>query len=161
MNKNETAVVRNGHLLSLTRTFDAPKELVWEAWTTPERLNQWWGPDGFTITTQEFKMEPGGIWRFVMHGPDGVDYPNKIKFVEVSKPDRIAYQHMDDVDVEPVSFSVTVLFEAAGTKTRLTMHSVFSSAEILDRVVKDYGAIEGGKQTLARLAAFLETLVKL
>src|SRR5438128_10473572 len=71
----------------VTRVFDAPRELVFEAWTDPTRVVQWWGPHGFTTTIHEMDVRPGGVWRFVMHGPDGTDYPNKVGFAEAAEPD--------------------------------------------------------------------------
>jgi len=59
--------------ITATRIFNAPRELVFDLWTTPEHLGQWWGPRGFTTTTHAMDMRPGGEWRFVMHGPDGRD----------------------------------------------------------------------------------------
>jgi uncharacterized protein YndB with AHSA1/START domain len=141
-----------------TRVIDAPRELVFAAWTDPEHLSQWWGPDGFTTTTSAFDMRPGGVWRFVMHGPDGRDYENRITFDEIVEPERIVYHHGGGDDVEPVLFTTTVTFEDLGGKTRLTMRGVFPSAEERDRVIKDYGADKGLAQTMARLAQYLTTM---
>ena len=77
-----------------TRVFEAPRETVFRAWTDPDHLARWWGPKGFTNTLQEFDSRPGGIWRFVMHGPDGKAYKNKSVFIEVVKPERIVFQHV-------------------------------------------------------------------
>jgi uncharacterized protein YndB with AHSA1/START domain len=93
-----------------------------------------------------------------MHGPDGRDYPNKIIFLEVEKPNRLVYKHSDDGETEPVNFHVTVTFEQESDKTKLTMHSVFESAAELERVNREYGAIEGAKQTVERLEQYLQTL---
>jgi uncharacterized protein YndB with AHSA1/START domain len=143
----------------LTRVYEAPRELVWTAWTDPKHVVHWWGPDGFTNTIHEMDVRPGGVWRFVMHGPDGRDYKNRINFIEVERPERLVYTHGGDDDVEPVSFHVTVTFEDQGSgRTKVTLRSVFPTAEERDRVVKDYGAIEGGRQTLARLADYLLTM---
>jgi uncharacterized protein YndB with AHSA1/START domain len=139
----------------LARTFDAPRELVFDAWTDPKQIVQWWGPTGFTTTTDEMDVKPGGVWRFVMHGPDGTDYKNKIIFIEVVRPERLIYRHAGDAEIDPVRFHVTVTFAAQGSKTRLTMASIFETAEERNRVVEKYGAIEGGKQTLGRLAEHL------
>ncbi len=138
-----------------TRVFDAPRELVFEAWTDPKHLAEWWGPNGFTTTTSDFDMRPGGVWRFVMHGPDGRDYENRITFDEIVKPERIVYHHGGGDDVEPVQFRTTVTLEDLGGKTRLTMRGVFPSAAERDRVIKEYGADKGLAQTLARLADFV------
>jgi uncharacterized protein YndB with AHSA1/START domain len=137
----------------LSRVFDAPRELVFRVWTDPEHKTHWWGPRGFTTTTHSCDVRPGGEWRFTMHGPDGRDYPNRITYREVVPPERLVYAHGGDVDEdEPVSFVATITFEDEGGKTRLTMRSLFPTAAERDRVVREYGAVEGGKQTLERLA---------
>ena len=138
-----------------TRVFDAPRELVFSAWTDPKHLAQWWGPDGFTTTTSAFEFRAGGVWRFVMHGPDGRDYQNRITFDEIVKPERIVYRHGGGDDVEPVQFQTTVTFEELNRKTRLTMRALFPSAAERDRVVREYGADKGAIQTLSRLAEYL------
>ena len=139
-----------------SRIIDAPRELVFEAWTDPKHLAQWWGPTGFSTTTHSFDMRPGGVWRFVMHGPDGRDYQNRITFDEIVRPERIAYRHGDDV--EAVLFRTTVTFEDLGGKTRLTMSGVFPSAEERERVAREYGAVEGAQQTIGRLADYVARL---
>jgi uncharacterized protein YndB with AHSA1/START domain len=83
-----------------TRVFDAPRELVFAAWSDPAHLAHWWGPNGFTTTTSSFDMRPGGVWRFVMHGPDGRDFQNRITYEEIVSPLRIVYRHGGDEDVE-------------------------------------------------------------
>ena len=141
------------------REFDAPRELVFEAWTDPRHLAQWWGPNGFTTTTSSFDMRPGGVWRFVMHGPDGRDYENRITFDEVVKPERLAYHHGGGGDVEPVQFRTTVTFEdLGGNRTRLTWRGVFPSAAERARVIKEYGADNGLVQTMTRLVDYVVKL---
>jgi uncharacterized protein YndB with AHSA1/START domain len=136
-----------------SRVFDAPRDLVFAAFTDPKHLAQWWGPDGFTTTTHTFDFRPGGIWRFVMHGPDGRDYQNRITYAEIVPPERIVYRHGGGDDVEPVQFSQTLTFEDLGNgKTRLIWHGTFPSAEERDRVIREYGADKGLAQTMARLA---------
>src|SRR4051794_12623895 len=92
--KNTEATATSDREIVATRVFDAPRELVFKAWTDPEHLAQWWGPTGFTNTFHEFDLRPGGVWRFVMHGPDGVDYKNENVFVEIVKPERIVFDHV-------------------------------------------------------------------
>ncbi len=141
----------------LSRTFDAPRDLVFAAFTDPKHMGQWWGPTGFTTTTHSVDVRPGGEWRFTMHGPDGRDYPNRITYREIVRPERLAYSHGDDTD--SIHFETVITFEVeAGNKTRLTMRSVFPTAEALDYVVREHGAIEGGKQHLERLAEHLATM---
>jgi uncharacterized protein YndB with AHSA1/START domain len=153
--KNSLDLEDDPRALIGTRVFDAPRELVWEAWTDPKHLAQWWGPDGFTTTTSAFDMRPGGVWRFVMHGPDGRDYQNRITFDEIVKPERIVYHHGGGGDVGPVQFKTTVTFEDLGGKTRLTMRGVFPSAAERERVIREYGADKGMHQTLSRLEQYL------
>lgn len=139
--------------LVATRYFDAPRDLVFRMWSDPQHIARWWGPRGFTTTTHAMDFRPGGVWRFVMHGPDGRDYPNQITYTEVVAPDRIAYKHGGgDKDLEPVNFEVTVTFADAGTgRTRLTMRMVFPSAAAKSFVVDKYGADKGLHETMDRL----------
>jgi uncharacterized protein YndB with AHSA1/START domain len=142
-----------------TRVFDAPRKLVFAAFTDPENLARWWGPDGFTTTTSVFEFRPGGVWRFVMHGPDGRDYQNRVTYDEIVPPERIVYHHGGGDDVEPVQFVTTVIFEDLGNdQTRLTWHGEFPSAEARARVVRDYGADKGLVQTMARLDEYVAAM---
>ena len=143
-----------------TRVFDAPRELVWKVWTEPEHVARWWGPLGFTTTTHKMEVKPGGVWRFVMHGPDGRDYQNQITYLEVVKPERLVYRHGEPegeaaLGPEPVSFAVTVTFTEEDGRTRLEMRSVFPSAKARDFVVENYGAVRGMHETLGRLEQYL------
>ena len=141
----------------ITRTFDAPRELVWDAWTDLKHIGKWWGPNGFTTTTHNMDFRVGGNWRYMMHGPDGRDYPNKVTYLEIARPERLVYNHGGgDKDLEDVDCHVTVTFEDQGGKTRVTMKSGLPSAAERDHVVKVYGAVQGGIQHLGRLAEHLE-----
>jgi uncharacterized protein YndB with AHSA1/START domain len=144
--------------LVFTRTFDAPRELVFDAWTNPKHIPHWWGPLGFTTTVQEMDVRPGGNWRLVMRGPDGTDYKNRIVFLEVIKPERLVYKHEPEQGTEAVNFETTVTFTAQGDRTELTMRMLFPSAAAREHVVTKYGAVEGAKQTLGRLAGYLPQL---
>jgi uncharacterized protein YndB with AHSA1/START domain len=139
------------------REFDAPRDLVFAAWTDPKHLAQWWGPNGFTTTTHSFDFRPGGQWRFVMHGPDGRDYQNLVTFDEIFRPERIVYRHGGTVDVEPVQFRQTVIFEDLGGRTRMTWRGDFPSAAERDRVIREYGAAQGLEQTMSRLGEYVAT----
>jgi uncharacterized protein YndB with AHSA1/START domain len=139
----------------ITRVLDAPRELVCRAWTDQKHVELWWGPRGFTNTFEKFDVKPGGVWLFVMHGPDGVDYPNWIVFDEIVKHERLVYRHGGGEMDDPAQFHVTVTFDKQGKKTKLTMRSLFPSAAERDKVVREHGAIEGGNQTLDRLAEHL------
>lgn len=141
----------------LTRLVNAPRAHVWRAWTEREHLERWYGPDGFTITTSAFDFREGGAWVFVMHGPDGRDYPNKIVFTQIREPELLAHDHGDDGKGE-IEFQATITFTEQDGGTLVTLRNVFPTAALLRRVVEENGAIEGGKQTLAKLAAYAESL---
>jgi uncharacterized protein YndB with AHSA1/START domain len=137
----------------LVRVFDAPRALVWKAWTAREHVVQWWGPTGFTTTMHEMEVRPGGVWRYIMHGPDGTDYDNKISYLEAREPEQLIYDHGDSNN--PAQFRVTVTFAEENGKTRLTMRSLFPTAEARNFVVEKFHAIEGGNQHLDKLGRHL------
>jgi uncharacterized protein YndB with AHSA1/START domain len=151
---NKTFVPADAPVIEFTRLIDAPRELVWEVWTDPKHIAQWWGPTGFSITHHAMAVKPGGRWDFVMHGPDGKDYDNVIVYHEVVRPERLVYSHGEPGD--PDQFHVTVTFVAEGRKTRLVMHSRFPSLAARDHVAREFHAVEGGNQTLDRLEGHLK-----
>jgi uncharacterized protein YndB with AHSA1/START domain len=158
--KNSIDLERDPRSIIGMRVFAAPRDLVFSAFTDPKHLAQWWGPNGFTTTTHSFDFRPGGIWRFVMHGPDGRDYQNRITFDEIVRPERLVYHHDGGEDVEPVQFAQTLTFEDLGDdQTCLTWHGTFPSAEARARVIKDYGADKGLAQTMARLDEYVSAMV--
>lgn len=138
----------------ISREIHAPRELVWQAWTDPQHVAHWWGPRGFTTTIKKMDFRVGGVWEHVMHGPDGTNYPNKSTFREIVPLERITYSHGGGREEGPgATFVASWTFETvAGNRTRLTGRMVFPSAEARDFVVREFGAIEGGKQTLERAA---------
>ena len=147
--------------LIISCVLDAPRKLVWKAWTDPTHLAQWWGPNGFTTTIEKMDLKPGGDWQMVMHAPDGNDYPNSCVFLEVIEPERIVYAVGGGKTGEAQAhFEAAWTFaDKGGSKTRLTNRSVFATAEQRDAVAERYRAVDGGNQTMGRLAAYLRTLV--
>ena len=141
----------------ITREFAAPRELVWDAMTKPEHVVKWWGPRGFSTQIEQMDFRVGGAWKHVMTGPDGTRYPNNSIFKEIVKPERVVYSHGGGREDGPgVSFVATWSFEALSVnQTKVTLRLVFPSAEARDFVVREFGAIEGGKQTLMRLSEHL------
>jgi uncharacterized protein YndB with AHSA1/START domain len=138
----------------ISRVIDAPRELVFEAFTEVRHLSRWWGPDGFTTTTRAFEFRVGGEWDFEMRGPDGTDYQEWISWTEIVPPERIALVH-GEFRGDPNAFKSTLTFTADGAATELEMHTVFPTKEMRDEVVEKYGAIEGGEQTLGKLDAYV------
>ncbi len=138
-----------------TRLLDAPRELVWKAWSDPRYLHEWWGPDGYSTTTHEFAFVPGGRWRFTMHGPDGTDTPSRVVFREIDPPSRLVYENGWGRPGAPLDFRVVLTLVAVGNQTRLSLHMTFRDAASLKTAVERYGVLEGGTQTLDRLADHL------
>lgn len=135
--------------LSTSRVLNAPRARVFDAIRDPKQLAQWWGPNGFTNTFQEFDFRTGGEWRFVMHGPNGQDYKNNSSFSEITEPERVVIQHRSSP-----RFQLTIaLDEVTGGQTKITWRQLFETAEECERI-KVY-AIDGNEQNLDRLAAHL------
>jgi uncharacterized protein YndB with AHSA1/START domain len=140
--------------IAISRIIDAPRELVFEAFTEVRHLSRWWGPEGFTTTTRAFEFRVGGEWDFVLHGPDGTDYQEWICWTEIAPPERIALLHGEHRD-DPNAFESVVTLAPDGAATRLEMRTVFRTAELRDEAVEKYHAIEGGRQTVENLAAYV------
>ena len=136
----------------VSRLVEAPRDLVYRAWTEPEHVVAWWGPNGFTTTILSMDVRVGGEWRFIMHGPDGTNYENLVVFNEVSPPERLAYDHSDWEG--SFTFKAVVTFEELGGKTNVTLRSIFATAELRRKMEDEVGAVEGARQTLARMAAY-------
>jgi len=143
--------------LVLMRMLAAPPARVFEVWCTPDHVASWWGPDGFTLTTHEMDVRPGGAWGFTMHGPDGIDYENHIEYEVVDPPSLLRFLHRGAPEDDDPPFRTTVTFDDWAGSTVLTMKSVFTTAEELDLVLTKFDAAEGGEQTLDRLVAYVAT----
>jgi uncharacterized protein YndB with AHSA1/START domain len=131
--------------LFTSRVLDAPRERVFRAFSDPAQLVRWWGPKGFTNTFHEFDLRPGGTWRFVMHGPDGVNFPNESVFVEVVPPERVVFNH-----VSGPRFEMTITFEEHDGKTRVGWRQSFLTVDDYQRVARF--AVPANEQNLDRLA---------
>jgi uncharacterized protein YndB with AHSA1/START domain len=154
--KRSLAEDTSGREIVLTRVLDAPRELVWQAITSFDHVAHWWGPIGFTTTIEEMDVRPGGVWRQIMHGPDGTDYRSNCIFTEVVEPERLCFSVVGGKKgADEVHFDSFWTFEAQGEKTKLTLRMVFPTAAARDLNVKTYKSIEGGQQTLGRLAEYL------
>jgi uncharacterized protein YndB with AHSA1/START domain len=143
----------------ISRLIDAPRELVFEAFTEVRHLSRWWGPEGFTTTTRAFEFRVGGAWDFVMHGPDGTEFQEWITWTEIALPARIALLHGESRD-DPNAFESVLTFETDGAATRIQMRTVFPTKEMRDEAVEKYHAIEGGQQTLGNLAAYVAEILR-
>lgn len=142
-------VIENCTVLTM-QIFSVPRERLFKAWSDPEQLAQWWGPKDFINTFQVFELKPGGNWLFIMHGPDGTEYPNHSTFTKIVVPERIEFDH-----ISGHKFHVTAEFEDLGMESRLTWKMEFEDAEDFEKV-KGY-VVEGNRQNMERLQEFLET----
>jgi len=142
------------HEIRLTRVYEAPVRAVWDAWTIPEQVEKWWGPRGFTLTTRSKDLRAGGTWRYTMHGPDGVDYPNVTTYLVVEPYRKLVYDHGGN-DERPALFRVTVTFSEANGKTTMEMISSLPSPEAATEMAK-FIKQAGGNATWDRLAEHLD-----
>jgi uncharacterized protein YndB with AHSA1/START domain len=140
--------------IRITRIYDAPIRAVWDAWTDPEQVAQWWGPRGFTLTSHSKDIRPGRHWNYTMHGPDGVDYPNTTKYHEVVECSKLVYDHGGSDDRPPL-FRVSVVFSEIDGKTKLEMSMTLPTPEAAEETRK-FIKKAGGDATWDRLAEFLE-----
>lgn len=157
--KNDPATEGADREIVISRVFDAPRELVWEAWANPEHVAQWWGPDGFTTTITKMDFRVGGRFRLAMCAPDGNSYPCVGLFREIVELERIVFDSAADESHPcgaglPPRSVVTVSFTEQGGKTRLTLHTRFESVARKDAANQAGYSVSWG-QALERLAGFL------
>src|SRR5580658_6148894 len=140
----------------MTRTFDAPRHLVFEAWTQPEHVARWWGWRDSTLPVCEIDLRPGGAWRFVLRKPDGQEYPFKGVYREIAAPERLVYTEcFDEPSAGSPEWLSTVTFEEHDGRTKVTAVSLHKSREARDAHLKA-GMEAGAANTLDRLAEYLE-----
>jgi uncharacterized protein YndB with AHSA1/START domain len=135
--------------LRVTKLLDAPIELVWKAWTDAGQIANWWGPDGFTNTIRKMEVKNGGEWLLTMHGPDGKNYPNKSRFIEIVPLKKIEFQHFNP------NYLATVVFQPKQKETFLDWTMVFETVELFEIVVKTFRADEGLRQNVEKLDRYL------
>jgi uncharacterized protein YndB with AHSA1/START domain len=151
------AVAASDREIVIRRVFDAPRPLVWKAFTEAKHIDRWWGPNGFRNATKSMDFRVGGAWRFTMHGPDGTDYRDRVVYREIVEPERMVYDHGSDIDDDPEAFEVTVTLNEVDGGTEVVLRSLFRTAAQC-AAVKKFGAVEGGQQTLARLGGHLPSM---
>ena len=151
MNPSEQTEMPGSMEIISTRDFAAPRETLFAVFADPAELAQWWGPNGFTNTITQFDFRSGGAWRFTMHGPDGSDYPNAKDFIEVEKPGRIVFQHLDPKH----RFTMTMTFDslAGAGGTRLTWRMLFDPNDENERI-KGF-IVDANEQNFDRLETYL------
>jgi uncharacterized protein YndB with AHSA1/START domain len=136
----------------VSRVIDAPPEIVFAAWTEREHVEKWWGPGG--VTTHEWNLKPGGLWRYSQPGPDGARLPFRLKFIEIARPTRLVYEFGTDADSAPEPVRTNVSFEDHNGKTKVTLQLVFATAAARGEA-ENYGAVGGARAALENLAKYL------
>lgn len=139
--------------IRFSRVYDAPVRAVWDAWTDLAQVEKWWGPRGFTLTTHEKDLRPGGSWRYTMHGPDGTDYPNITTYHVVEPLAKLVYDHGATPSTPPL-FRVTVNFAEKEGKTTMNMTFVFATPDAA-RDIAQFIKQAQGYSTWDRLAEHL------
>jgi uncharacterized glyoxalase superfamily protein PhnB/uncharacterized protein YndB with AHSA1/START domain len=138
--------------IRIARTVNAPIDLVWEVWTNPDHIKNWWGPVGFSNTIHTMDVREGGEWNLTMHGPDGADFKNKSIFKELVHHKRIVIDH-----ISAPKFLATIEFEAQGNKTSINWHMLFESKELFMQTVKTFKSDEGLKQNVDKLGRYVQS----
>jgi uncharacterized protein YndB with AHSA1/START domain len=136
-----------------SRFFKAPRPLVYRMWTEPGHIDQWWGPRGFTTTIQQMDVREGGEWRFILHGPDGTDYPNHTLYEEIAPPERLVLKHLSWPH-----HRMHIRFTEAEDGTNVSIHMLFEEAADFNKVVLEYGAAKGLRENLDRLGEHISKL---
>jgi uncharacterized protein YndB with AHSA1/START domain len=139
--------------IRIVRTIDAPIDRVWEVWTKPEHITNWWGPNGFSSTIHEMDFREGGEWKLTLHGPDGTNYPNRSVYKEIVPLKKIVFEHMHP------HFMTTVHFQAIGDRTQIDWTMEFDTAELRDTVVETFKADRGQEENIQRLQKYLSNLM--
>lgn len=138
--------------LAISQILNAPSEFVWEVWTNPEHIKNWWGPNGFTNSIRKMDVIENGEWLFTMHGPDGKNYTNKIIYREIIPFKKIVFEHFNP------SYLATVVFEPEEKDIVMNWAMIFETIEMFETIVKVFKADEGLKQNGEKLAAYLQTI---
>lgn len=152
------AVKTSPHTITVTRLLNASVARAFACFSDPVNMSRWWGPNGFSTTTYEMDFRVGGVWRYMMHGPDGTDYPNHVRYTEIVPSQRIAYDHGTNAQ-HPEMFKAVISFAAEGHKTRITLQLTMPDPKHRDEMV-NFGAVEGGWQTLSRLDGYLAEMAR-
>ncbi len=158
--------------LVIARTFDAPRELVWKAWTEQERLDKWWGPKGFLMKTAKLELKPGGVFHYSMQSPDGKVMWGKFVFREIRAPEKLVYVNMFSdaqgnatrnpwLPVWPLEILNTLTLEEKDGQTLLTIRGgpINATQEEIDAFLKNRpGMQQGFAGTFAQLDEYLKTM---
>lgn len=148
-NDTEVRSTADDRTITIRRVIPAPRALVFRVWNDPVHITRWWGPHGFTTTTYSHDFRVGGRWHFTMHGPDGTDFPNLVTYTAIEPDRRLAYDHGESAE-NPLMFQAEILFDDKDGGTEVTLRMTSPTAAFA-KYMREFGAIEGGENTLERL----------
>jgi uncharacterized protein YndB with AHSA1/START domain len=171
MSKLQVTLNKETNELTMIREFEAPRELVWKAYTNAELMAQWWGPRAFTTTVPEMDVRPGGVWHYIMHGTgealkgteyEGMEAGGKAIYQEIKEPELLVYRDIfvdkdGNEDTNLPAAIITIRFEENDEKTLMTSTTKYASAEDMQKVV-DMGVEQGTAETFDKLDELLQTL---
>lgn len=150
-----TEIYQEGTAVVFARTFDAPRDRVWQAFTDPAIIPRWWGPNTSSTEVLEMDVRVGGKWRFLSRAPHREDVTFYGEYLEVTPPERIRWTFMFDVDgLGPQGGPETFTFEDLGGRTKVTSYGDFGTPEALEGALET-GMIKGAIETWDRLATVL------
>lgn len=151
MTLDASAPATSDREIVVRRTIEGPRKLVFDAFTDPERLGRWWGPNGASITTRAFDFRPGGIWDATIKGPQG-EFPNYVVWKEITPPERLVWMYYGTGKDDPNPVETILTLAERDATTDATLRLVFATKEARE-MAKQYHAVEGARLTLERLAA--------
>lgn len=141
--------------ITVSRLFNAPRDLLFDAFTEREHVENWWAPDGSTF--HEYDASPGGLWRYSMPGEGGDTYSFRIQFIEIDRPQRLVYDYGTEGEYASEPVRTLVTFAEENGKTRVTLRLRFASAAEKAQAA-EYGAAAGAQQALADLADYISRM---
>lgn len=156
----DVAVQQTDDTITLSKVFDAPRELVFSMFKDPRHLEKWWGPTTWPATVKSFDFTPGGVWHYYMTGPDGTKAWGKATFETIDEPNSLTYvdafsNEAGDVDSKLPVGATTVTFEDEDGKTRLTTRTVYADADEVQKLV-EMGVVEGVTDSWNQLERLLK-----
>jgi uncharacterized protein YndB with AHSA1/START domain len=157
MSKNNLVVDRPARLFSMSRVFNAPRELVWKVYNDPELVSEWWGPSYLTTIVEKMEMKVGGAWRFIQKDAEGNEYAFNGVFKEITPPERLVYTFEFEPMAGHISTDTLIFEELPGGKTKITATTTFDSLEDLEGMLQS-GMESGAVESWDRLEELLVTV---
>lgn len=157
MDKNNLVVDRPARLFSMSRIFNAPRELVWKVYTDPQHVPEWWGPRYITTVVEKMELKAGGVWRYIQRDPKGNEYAFNGIYKEVVPPERLVYTFEFEPMPGHISTDTLIFEELPGGKTKITAATTFDTLEDLEGMLQS-GMEDGAVETWDRLEELLETV---